>query len=279
MAFLTEQEPQYGAALPVAPGVRRIVACNPSVMTYHGTNTYLIDGPEGVLVLDPGPDSADHVAAIVAATHGQVAKILLTHRHADHLGALQALKVAAAASTYAFAFHSDVFIPDHGLHDGDIVDGLRAIHTPGHAADHICFAREADGLLFSGDHVMSWASSVVSPPGGDMAAYCTSLEKLLTRNDKMFLPGHGPALPEPQAFVKKLLLHRRAREEAIWRSLHEGPKRVSDLVDRLYHKQHSRLYVAAMRNVTAHLIKLQTEGRVRMATDELWVISTDYKVG
>ncbi len=270
MAFFTEDLPPYGMATVAAPGIRRVVAKNPSVMTYHGTNTYLVDGPAGVIVIDPGPDSAEHVEAIIAATAGRVAKIFLTHRHHDHIGAVAALKAATHALTYAFDMDTDTFIPDCALRDGDVVEGLRAIHTPGHAADHLCFALEVDRILFTGDHVMTWASSVVSPPGGNMAAYFNSLELLMERDDRIYLPGHGPALNDPQPFVKQLFSYRQVREQEIWRSLQERPMRVTELVDRLYDKQHPRLYRAAVRNVTAHLEKLQAEGRAQMCADEAW---------
>lgn len=275
MSFLQEDLPDYGAARLIAAGVRRVVARNPSVMTYHGTNTYLIDGPGGTLVMDPGPDDAAHVDAIIAATDGAIDKIIVTHRHSDHVGATPALKAATRAPVFAFpaSAYAGPFAPDVELADGQILEGLRCIHTPGHAADHLCFARETDGVLFSGDHVMSWSSSIVSPPGGDMADYFGSLRVLLERDDRLLLPGHGPALAEPRPFIMGLLDHRGAREESIWLALHSGPMSSANIVGRLYHKQHPRLRAAAERNVTAHLIKLQKEGRVHAVDDDLWAAS------
>lgn len=262
MPFLTEPDPPRGVAEPVLPGIRRIVAANPGVMTYHGTNTYLIEAPDGATVLDPGPDDAAHVQAILAATGGRVARIVLSHTHHDHLGATAALKAATGAPTYGFRRSQDPgFVADVKLDDGDEVAGLTAIHTPGHAADHLCFARE-DGVLFSADHVMSWSSSVVSPPNGDMAAYFRSLRRLLERPDRIYLPGHGPKLPEPQAFVQDLLNHRTQREQEILRVLRAGPSEVPAMVSALYHKVHPRLVQAAERNVLAHLLKLEEEGQV-----------------
>jgi glyoxylase-like metal-dependent hydrolase (beta-lactamase superfamily II) len=143
-----------------------------------------------------------------------------------------------------------------------------AIHTPGHASDHLCFARP-DGIVFTADHVMSWSSSVVSPPGGDMAAYVNSLRLMLSRDDRLYLPGHGPPLPNPKRYVEELLSHRLKREEAILQTLRGGPLTTWDLVDHLYSKTHPRLRRAAERNVVAHLLKLQTEELVCQDGD-LW---------
>ncbi len=266
MAFLSEPEPIRGVAAPVLPGIRRIVAANPGPMTYHGTNTYLIDTPEGTIVLDPGPDLPEHVGATVAAA-GRVAAIVLSHRHQDHLGATAALRRATGAPIAAFRASdaADVLVPDIQLGDGQFIGGLTALHTPGHAVDHLCFAYPAaSGLqvLFSGDHVMSWSSSVVSPPGGNMRAYFTSLERLLTRDDDLYLPGHGPALPSPRTLVRDLLAHRRDREAAIAAKLRDGAAGTADLMAALYSKQHPMLRRAAERNVLAHLQKLEEEGRV-----------------
>ena len=263
MAFLTEAEPRRGEAHGVAPGVRRVVAPNASVMTYWGTNTYLIDGPDGVVVLDPGPDDAGHVAAVLAAAGGPVAGILLSHTHHDHLGAVAALREASGAAVHAW--HDSAvpsFVPDVPLRDGDVVFGWRAIHTPGHASDHLCFAGR-DGVLFSADHVMSWSSSVVGPPGGNMADYFASLRRLLGRDDRIYLPGHGPPLPDPLPFVRDLLAHRERREAAILAALDGRPQGAATLMERVYSKVDPTLRRAAERNVMAHLQKLMEEGAVR----------------
>lgn len=261
MPYLTEAEPERGLASEVAPGIRRIVASNAGLMTYHGTNTYLIEEGEGVVVLDPGPDDADHVEAILRATGGRVAAILLSHSHSDHLGAVAALKARTGARTFAFHLSADpAFQPDVPLQDGDQAAGMVCLHTPGHASDHLCFARP-DGVVFSADHVMSWSSSIVSPPGGDMAAYFRSLRRMLARADRLLLPGHGPPLPDPAPYIQELLDYRIKREEAIADALRDGPHVPRDLVDRLYSQTHPWLLQAAERNVTAHLLKLQAEGR------------------
>lgn len=261
LPYLTEPEPERGRATDVAPGIRRIVAPNAGLMTYHGTNTYLIETGEGVVVLDPGPDDAGHVQAILEATEGCVAAILLSHSHSDHLGAVAAVKARTGARTFAFHCSADpAFQPDVPLRDGDMVAGMACLHTPGHASDHLCFAR-ADGVIFSADHVMTWSSSVVSPPGGDMAAYFRSLRRLLARQDRLLLPGHGPPLSDAAPYIQELLDYRIKREEAIAEALRDGPVTPRELVGKLYSQTHPWLRQAAERNVTAHLLKLQAEER------------------
>jgi len=274
MPFLTEPEPERGAAQPVMPGISRIVAANPGPMTYYGTNTYLIDTPDGTVVLDPGPgDHPEHVEAILRATGSKVALILVSHTHHDHFGAVEALQQATAAPTAGFRESgSDAFDADIKLDDGDTIAGMTAVHTPGHASDHICLALPApDGtaVLFSADHVMSWSTSVVSPPDGDMAKYFNSLRKLLDRDDDAFLPGHGPPLPDPRKLVREMLTHRMMREQAIQRKLAQGPAGTYVLMDMLYSQVHPRLRRAAERNVLAHLLKLEAEGKVRRE-GEMW---------
>jgi glyoxylase-like metal-dependent hydrolase (beta-lactamase superfamily II) len=266
MPFLIEAEPPRGVPLDVLPGIRRIVARNPSVMTYQGTNTYLIEAEDGLTVLDPGPEDARHVREILAgAGDVPIRRILLTHTHRDHFGAVAALQAATGVPVYAWR-HSvkPGFTPDMPIDDGDTVAGLTALFTPGHAADHLSFAyRLHDGrkILFSGDHVMSWSSSIVSPPDGDMLAYYRSLERLLDRDDELYLSGHGPVLPEPQMLVRELLGHRQRREAKILRQLEQQDWSVAMLAARLYAKTDPLLKVAAQRNVLAHLLKLAAEGR------------------
>ena len=262
LSFLTEPDPPRAALLPVAPGVSRLVAANPGRMTYHGTNTYLLEGAGGVVVLDPGPDDASHVDAILRLAPAPVRQILLTHTHADHLGAVAMLRQATGAPVAAWHASADpAFTPDQPLADGDEVAGLAALFTPGHAADHLCFAR-GDGILFSGDLVMGWSTTVVSPPGGDMAAYFASLRRLLARpGDMLYLPGHGPALPNPRDYAAALLAHRRAREDAIVAALSDQPATPAQLVETLYAGLEDALRPAAERSVLAHLLKLESEGR------------------
>jgi len=260
--FLTEPEPERGIALPVIPGIWRVVANNPGPMTYHGTNTYLIEAEDGMTVLDPGPDDAAHVAAVVAAGGGGIRRILLSHGHRDHVGAAAALRAATGAAVFGFqpSLQPDVPI-DHALTEGDEVAGLSVLHTPGHAADHLCFARA--GALFSADHVMTWSTSVVSPPNGDMAAYLIHLRRLAAREDRWLLPGHGPLRGHPAAFIRALIAHRVQREKAILESLGATPASVSDLAAIIYRGISPRLQAAAERNLLGHLLKLEREGRAR----------------
>jgi glyoxylase-like metal-dependent hydrolase (beta-lactamase superfamily II) len=265
VAFLSEPAPAYGTVEQVMAGVRRVVAPNPGPMTYHGTNTWLVDGPEGATVIDPGPDDAGHIAAIVAA--GPVARIVLTHTHPDHVDGAPALQAATGAATFGWGqpWHK-TFRPDHALADGESVGGLTALHTPGHASDHLCFLWR-DGVVFTGDHVMSWNTSIVSPPDGDMAAYMAGLRVLLARDDRVYLCGHGPVLPEPQALVRAMLGHRMGRESAVLGALGDAPVTSMAIVEQLYAGLDARLKKAADRTVMAHLQKLADEGRAIAVAD------------
>ena len=202
--FRREFSFEYGRLERVAPGVRRIVARNPSPFTFRGTGTYVVGDGE-VAVIDPGPDLDEHVAALLAGLSGeQVTHILITHTHRDHSPAAAALKAATGASTYGFGPHAGGkrgdpaveeggdwdFAPDVTVHDGDPIAGsgwrFEAVHTPGHTSNHLCFALPDQGILFSGDHVMGWSTSVIAPPDGDMSAYMASLDKLLVRSDAVY---------------------------------------------------------------------------------------------
>jgi glyoxylase-like metal-dependent hydrolase (beta-lactamase superfamily II) len=273
MPFLTEPEPKRGAKLEVLPGITRIVARNPGPMTYFGTNTYLIDAPDGAIVLDPGPDGhPEHIEDILRHTNGKVSLIVVSHTHHDHVGAVPALKAATGAATVGFKTSALAsFVPDIKLDHGAEIAGMTALHTPGHAADHLCFALAVNGenILFSADHVMSWSTSIVSPPGGDMLQYFQSLRLLQTRTDDAYLPGHGPLLRQPLNLVREMLTHRVMREQAILRRLADGPATVSDIADRLYAQLDSRLRGAAERNVLAHLLKVQAEAKA-VAEGDVW---------
>ncbi len=274
MPFLTEPEPERGAHQPVLSGISRIVANNPGPMTYFGTNTYLIETPEGLVVLDPGPeDHPDHVEAILRHTGGQIAFILVSHTHHDHVGAVPALQAATGAPTVGFRVSGlETFEADVKLEHGAAFAGMQALHTPGHASDHLCFARvgpDGDRVLFSADHVMSWSTSIVSPPGGNMRDYFASLELLLTRDDDVYLPGHGPALREPRSLVREMLTHRMIREQAIAKKLTDGSFDTYTIMDALYSQLNPRLRRAAERNVLAHLLKMEEEGKV-LRDGEMW---------
>ncbi len=273
MPFLTEPEPERGANLAVLPGISRIVCNNPGPMTYLGTNTYLIDTPDGTVVLDPGPEGhPEHVEAIMRHTGGRIALILASHTHHDHVGAVPALQAACGAPTAGYKDSAVAsFDPDVKLEHGGTVAGMTALYTPGHASDHLCFAMTAgeDRVLFSADHVMSWSTSIVSPPGGDMRAYFASMKLLLERDDDVYLPGHGPMLREPRQLVHEMLAHRMLREAAIAEKLRTGAFDTYAVMDALYSQLNPRLRKAAERNVLAHLLKMEAEGKA-VRDGELW---------
>ncbi|MEO5614399.1 MAG: MBL fold metallo-hydrolase [Cypionkella sp.] len=278
----------------VAAGVWRIRAANPSPMTGSGTNSYVLHGAEGAVVIDPGPALPDHLAAVLATVQGApVRAILLTHPHLDHSALVPELKAATGAQVYGFgpaqAGRSAVmqrlavaglqgggegvdagFAPDVLVADGAVLAlaGLQieAIHTPGHMGGHLCWALGED--LFSGDHVMGWASTLISPPDGDMSAYMASLQRLATRGWQRFWPGHGETINDPAARLAALAAHRRARETAICAALQAGPARPAALATRLYTDTPPALLPAAARNILAHLIDLHNRNVVA-ATEPL----------
>ncbi|RMF12070.1 MAG: MBL fold metallo-hydrolase [Alphaproteobacteria bacterium] len=288
-----QSRPQPGSAEAVTRRVRRVLADNPGPFTHHGTATFLVGAGRDLAVIDPGPQHEAHLDALIAAIGGRhVSYILVTHTHRDHSPLARALAERTGAPILAFGphgagarrlapkiadlmpegefeagadwnFRPDVMIGD----DARIVgDGwmIRAIHTPGHAANHLCFSLEEEGILFTGDHVMGWSTSVIAPPDGDMAAYMCSLERLLGRDqDRLYLPTHGPVIREPHAHVRQLLHHRRLREAAIRRLLAEMQEAsIADLVLRIYPELDPRLYPAAAASTLAHLIALIEEGKV-----------------
>ncbi|MGH7046692.1 MAG: MBL fold metallo-hydrolase [Stellaceae bacterium] len=284
---------EYGRLESVAHGIRRIVARNPSPFTFHGTGTYVV-GEGEIAVIDPGPDLDEHVAALLASLAGErVTHILVTHTHRDHSPAAAPLKAATGAPTYGFGPHAGGrrgdpaveeggdwdFAPDVTVHDGDTIAGpgwrFEAVHTPGHTSNHLCFALPDRGILFSGDHVMGWSTSVVAPPDGDMSAYMGSLDKLLRRADATYWPTHGPAITEPIPHVRAFIAHRREREAGVLDCLRAGIGRIDTIVDRLYLGLPPGLHRAAGRSVHAHLLDLRGRGLVEC--DGPPTIDTDYR--
>ncbi|MDQ3246525.1 MAG: MBL fold metallo-hydrolase [Pseudomonadota bacterium] len=268
------------------PGIARVLARNPSAFTYTGTQTHLV-GQRELAVIDPGPDLPDHVDAIIAAIGGRpVAAIMCTHTHRDHSPASRPLAAATGApiigcaplalesvgprADAAFDFN---YAPDRVLGDGEVFkfDGRRlvAVATPGHTSNHLCFADEQAGALFTGDHVMGWSTTVVVPPDGDMAAYMASLDKLRQRNDRIYYPAHGPAVTEPMQLVRGMAGHRRQRERQILRLVGEQPREIPDIVASAYPGLDPRLSEAAGASVLAHLLDLEARGLVERKS-EAW---------
>jgi len=273
LAFNRNQDVDYGVAQEVAPGVRRIVANNPGPYTFLGTNSYVVGSGE-VAVIDPGPADDHHLKAIADAIAGErLTHILITHSHRDHcdgargLQALAGGKIAAfgptrgargaAAPGLSYDFVDPDFVPDRKLADGDTVRGrgfaLDVLHMPGHAPDHLCFALVGKRTVFTGDHVMGWNTTVIAPPEGDMANFLASLERLMQRHDKIFLPGHGGRIQTPQRVVKAYIMHRKWREQTILSCLEEGISTVPRIVARLYGTLDAELRDAAALSVLAHL--------------------------
>ena len=259
------------------PGISRVLAHNPSAFTYYGTQTYLI-GTNQVAVIDPGPDLPEHIDALVDAIGGRdVAAIMCTHTHRDHSPAARPLAERTGAPIIGCAplaletvgpradasFDGD-YEPDRMLEDGDVleIDGekVTAVATPGHTSNHLCFAYR--GALFSGDHVMGWSTTVVVPPDGDMAAYMASLDKLRQRDDRVYYPAHGPAVTNPQQYVRHLVGHRMQREKQILGLVSDRARDIPDIVTNAYPGLDPRLTVAAGGSVLAHLVDLERRGLV-----------------
>jgi glyoxylase-like metal-dependent hydrolase (beta-lactamase superfamily II) len=280
----------YGQLIEEEPGVARLLAPNPSPYTQTGTQVHLI-GSDEVVVLDPGPADPSHLQALLSAIDGRpVAAILITHTHRDHSPAATALRQATGAPVIgcaplalgglgdgAEAFDADYF-PDRVLADGEWieVDGRRltALHTPGHTSNHLCFADEGSGALFTGDHVMGWSTSVVIPPDGSMGDYLRSLDKLRLRSDRIYYPAHGDPVTDPQRLVRGMITHRVQRERQIMRRLEAGDRTIEQIVASAYPGLDSRLAPAAGASVWAHLVDLQERGLVRRSGEE-WVVHAD----
>ena len=282
-------EAPYGRAEAAARGVRRLLASNPSAFTFTGTQTYIV-GQGSVAVVDPGPDLPTHVDAILAATRGErIAAIVCTHTHRDHSPASRPLAERSNAPIIGCAplaldddgpradaaFDFD-YRPDRVLTDGEVLEGenwaLETVATPGHTSNHLCFAVAGTGALLTGDHVMGWSTTIVSPPDGDMADYMGSLDRLLARDDSVYLPAHGPAVDNPKAHVRGLIVHRRMREKQILDRLGAGEGRLPAMVAHMYRDIDPRLHPAAERSVLAHLFDLERRGLVR-EVGETWTLA------
>ena len=265
-----------GRVVQLSERVRRLTAPNGSVMTGPGTNTYFVGDPHGdaCAVIDPGPDDAGHVAAILAAAPARIRWIFVTHTHRDHSPAAAALKARTGAALFGkrarFAEWQDAgFAPDRLLTDGErlavgTASTLRVIHTPGHASNHVCYLLEEEHTLFTGDHVMQGSTVVINPPDGDMAQYIAALRALLREDLEWLAPGHGFLIERPAHAIERLIRHRLGREAKVLETLRAlGPSEVEALLARVYDDVPLRMHPVALRSLTAHLLKLAAEGRVR----------------
>lgn len=288
--FETLDDVEYGRVDEIADGIRRVIAENPSKFTYRGTGTYVI-GHGDVVVVDPGPLLDSHRDALAAALAGErVRGILITHCHSDHSPLAAWLRAETGAPTFAFGPHGPVdeddddddeiddgvkveetidvgFVPDVAVADGEVVAAapglsVTAIHTPGHTSNHTCYALEEPSVLFTGDHVMGWSTTVVSPPDGDMSDYIESLRKVAGRRDAMLIPTHGSPRRDGPEYVAALVEHRLERERQVVEAVRRGLDTIPTIVADLYSDVRVELHKPAGRSVLAHLVKLVGEGKV-----------------
>ncbi|HUB86214.1 MAG TPA: MBL fold metallo-hydrolase [Rhizomicrobium sp.] len=279
--FVRNFESPYESDVAVTPLIHRVLANNPGPFTFKGTGVYIVGGKD-VAVIDPGPDDPGHVDALKRALAGKnVTHILVTHTHADHSPAAKPLKEWSGAKTYGFGPHGSGkaeegvtveeggdrdFVPDVRVKDGDIVAGngftFECVYTPGHTSNHMCFALKEERALFTGDHIMGWSTTVVTPPDGDMAQYMASVKKLMARDDRILYPTHGAPVTDPKPFLAAYLEHRLEREAQIVAGIRDGLSTIPQMVARMYADVDKRLHPAASRSVLAHLIQLEHEGRV-----------------
>ncbi len=284
--FVKDFQFEYGIPDDITPGVRRVIAKNPGPFTYTGSGTYIISDKENqnpAAIIDPGPDNEDHINALMSATNKQgISHILITHTHSDHCGGARLLQEKSGAPILGYGPHpiedalddapaldegADYkFNPDEILNDGDLVEGegwaLEVIWTPGHISNHLCFALPDKGILFTGDHIMGWATTVIIPPDGSMRDYFKSLDKLLERDENIYLPTHGAPISNGRRFTRAVKAHRKMRDGQILHQLDLGKEKIPEIVTAMYSGIDKRLHLAAGLNVLAHLIGLCNEGQV-----------------
>ncbi|MGE4431629.1 MAG: MBL fold metallo-hydrolase [Sphingobium sp.] len=278
-----------GEVMRLSPLISRILAPNPSAFTFTGTQSYVV-GRDKVAVIDPGPDEDAHIDALIAGVAGRpVVAIMCTHTHRDHSPAAAPLAQRTGAPIIgcapltlqddgprADAAFDAEYRPDEVMGDGAILSGdgwsLEAVATPGHTSNHVCFALAQEKALFTGDHVMGWSTSVISPPDGDMGDYMRSMQKLLDRDDAVYYPAHGDAVERPQRLVRGMMGHRKHREGQILRHITATPQgaRISDMVAEMYKGVDRKLHPAAARSVLAHLLDLEQRGMATHMGDDIW---------
>lgn len=285
LAFNRDLDAPADTVQQISPLVRRVISNNPGPMTFTGTCTYII-GRGQVSIVDPGPAYPEHVEAILKALEGEtITNILVTHTHRDHSPAAAMVKEATGARIVGCAQHSSArdlalgevpaldaandmdYAPELEMRDGDVLTGpgytIEAVTTPGHTTNHLVFALREENSLFSGDHVMAWSTSIVAPPDGSMSDYMASIDKLRSREEKLFWPGHGPAVLEPQRYLRALAHHRRQREHSILNRIFSGDATIPEIVAKVYEGLDPRLTKAAGLSVLAHLEDLVARGVLR----------------
>lgn len=291
--FVREFEFGYSKIEQLSPMIRRVVADNPNYFTFYGTNTYILGSGE-VALIDPGPDMPEHIHAIMDGLGNEViTHIFVTHTHFDHWPACRSIQEICEAKTYGFTptddqrnreqgsaearilsnqerFEITGFMPDIRIVHGDVIQGsnwsVECVFTPGHASNHMCYQLREEKALFSGDHVMGWSTSVISPPSGNMEDYMNSLDLLLQRDDKFYWPAHGPGIQDTKNHVKSFIAHRQEREQQILDELAKGPNAISGMVSDLYSDVPEHLHPAAQRSMLACVVYLIKRGLI--ACDE-----------
>jgi len=280
--FIKDFTFDYGVAEQLSPLIVRVIADNPGPFTYTGTGVYIVGAGDSVCVIDPGPTTPNHVTAIDKALEGKsVSHVLVTHHHIDHSPLAAPLAAKHGCKVYGYGTQpvapqggeirleagDDLsFKPDVEIRDGHRFEGpdwtITAVHTPGHTSNHLCFALKEENTLFSGDHIMGWSTSVVSPPDGDMGDYLASLNRVLDMDFDIIRPTHGPAITEVRTFVQAYIDHRLAREAQIINAIDSGLTCIGDIVASLYKDVDKRLHPAAAHSVLSHLIHMRKIGRV-----------------
>jgi len=279
--FVKDMEFEYGVVDHLTPLIRRVICNNPGPFTYTGTGTFIV-GRGDVVVLEPGPLDEAHTDAILKATEGEtITHIFVSHTHMDHSPGAAPLKRKTGAMICGYGPHgrggpeNDVtmetggdrnFAPDLNLRNGDIISGdgwtIECLHTPGHTSNHMCYALREEKTLFTGDHVMGWSTSIVGPPDGDMTDYMDSLEDLLRRDDKVYIPTHGPMIENPHAFVKAYIAHREERERQIEDRLKQNIHLIKQMVPTMYPDIDEKLVPAAAVSIYSQMQRMLRKGRV-----------------
>ena len=277
--YKRDMEFEYGRIDQLGPGIRRVIAKNPSAFTFHGTGTYILGDGE-VAVIDPGPSDPQHIKALLDSLEGEtVTHVLITHTHMDHSPGYQLMKPHCRAITCGYGPHGSgkleegvkveeggdmEFVPDQKVSHGDVIKGknwsVECVYTPGHTSNHICYQHRESKALFTGDHVMGWSTSIVSPPDGDMEDYMNSLELLLDREDVLYWPTHGPAITEPKAHVRAFIAHRKERESQILACLDQKIFYINEMVPKMYQGTPEFMYPAAARSVMASVEYMVKKG-------------------